>query len=57
MRVRRREPEDKVAARTDSVGCQEREVSAIEDVGREWIGWGVVCSGISLCWREREVRS
>jgi len=47
MRVKRREPEERVAARTDSVGCQEREVSDIEEVGREWIGCGVVCSGVS----------
>lgn len=38
MRVRRKEPEDKVAARTDSVGCQEMEVSDIVTVGRDWIG-------------------
>jgi hypothetical protein len=45
MRVRRREPEERVAARTDSVGCQEREVIAIVEAGREWIGCGFVCSG------------
>jgi len=38
MRVRRKEPEDKVAARTDSVGCHEMEVSDIVEVGRDWIG-------------------
>jgi hypothetical protein len=44
MRVIRRAPEESVAARMDSVGCQDREVRAIELVGREWIGWGYVCS-------------
>ena len=38
MRVRRKEPEDSVAARIDSVGCHEMEVSEIVAVGRDWIG-------------------
>ena len=44
IRVSRKDPEDRVAARTDSVGCQEMEVSDIVPVGRDWIGCGFVCS-------------
>jgi len=34
----RRAPEERVAARTASVGCQDREVSVIVLAGRERIG-------------------
>ncbi len=35
IRVIRRVPEESVDARTDSEGCQDREVNVIEFVGRE----------------------
>jgi hypothetical protein len=41
-RVRRRAPEDRVAARADSLGCQDKEVNDIVLAGREWIGCAAV---------------
>jgi len=38
MRVIRRAPDERVAARTPSLGCQDREVGVTVLVGREKIG-------------------
>ena len=49
----RRDPEDDVTARTDSVGCQDADVNEIVLLGSDCIVCGVVWSILSACFMRK----